>query len=147
MKAPSKITIPVKITNGKFSSNLPLVKSVLTANEGMTVDVTISKRKNKRSNDQNAYYWGVVVPIIQNCILDQWGEIVGIEYVHEFLKNNCNYIEVANEDTGEVLRRVKSTTENTTITQEDFHSKCRKLASDFFNTEIPLPNEEITLKF
>ena len=30
------------------------------------VEITIRKRKRKRTNDQNAYYWGVVIPILAN---------------------------------------------------------------------------------
>ena len=30
------------------------------------VEIIIRKRVKKRSNDQNAYYWGVVIPILAN---------------------------------------------------------------------------------
>lgn len=147
MKVPSKITIPTKIINNRFGSNKSLIRSVLESYEGDTIEVTFVKPKNKRTNRQNRYYWSVIVPIIQNCIKNDWGEVVGLDYVNEFLKHNCNFEEVVNEDTGEVLKKVKSSTENNTIQQEEFYSKCRNLAKNFFNTEIPLPNTEIEIKF
>lgn len=147
MKVASSIQIPVKITNGKFASNLNLIKQILEHYEGHTIDVTFKKRSNKRSNQQNKYYFSCIVPIFQNAIKEEWAELWSIERVHEFLLTNCNYEELVNEKTGEVLRRTKRSTENTTTEAETFYERCRTLAKDFFNTEIPLPNEEITLEF
>lgn len=147
MKVPSKITVPIKILNGKFASNLNQVRDICTAHEGCLIHVTFHKRKNTRSLNQNSYYWAVIIPIIQNCIKEEWGELWTLDKTHDFLKNNCNFEELINEDTGEVVRRVKSTTENSTVEQEIFHEKCRKLASDFFNTQIPLPNENLEIEF
>ena len=148
MKVPSKIKLPIQIRKGRFASNLNMVRTILEHYNDCAIDVTFSKKTNKRSSRQNAYYWGVIIPIIQNCIKEEWGEVAGSEETNNFLKTNCNFVEVVNEDTGQVLRRVKSSkTENTTIDQEKFHENCRTLALDFFNTEIPLPKTNLTLKF
>ena len=146
MKISSEIKVPVLIKNGKFASNLPLIKEIVNSYEGCTVDVIFKKRKNKRSNNQNAYYWSCIVPIFINCIKEEWGEFWSSEDMHEFLKTNCNYEEVISEDTGLILRKTRSTTDNSTTEQEDFHEKCRRLAHDFFNTEIPLPDNQIEIK-
>lgn len=37
---------------------------VSTFKPGSRVDIIIRKHSSKRSNDQNAYYWGVVIPIL-----------------------------------------------------------------------------------
>ena len=147
MKVASQIKLTVKIAAGKFASNLPTIRDILNHYEGHTIDVIFKKRTNKRSNNQNSYYWAVIVPVFQNCIKEEWGEIWSINQTHEFLKTNCNYIEYVNEETGEIIRRTKSTTENNTVEQEDYHEKCRQLALNFFNTDIPLPNENLELKF
>ena len=147
MKIANEIKLPVKILNGKFNSNLNIIKDILSHYEGHTIDLIFKKRKNKRSNNQNAYYWSVIVAIFQNSIKEMWGEIWDLKDVHEFLKSNCNYKEYLNENTGEIIRKTISTTENTTTEQELFHEKCRLLSTEFFNTEIPLPNEEIEIKF
>ena len=104
MKLPNEITLPVLIKNFKFASNLPTISDLLKAYEGHTIDITFKKRRNKRSNKQNAYYWGIIVPIFQNCIREDWGEIMNIKEVHDFLKYNCNFREKVNEDTGEIIR-------------------------------------------
>jgi len=147
MKVASKITLPVLIKNGKFASNKDRIIEIVKCYEGMTIDITFSKRINKRSVKQNKYYWKVIVGIFLNSIEDAWGEIWSKEDVHEFLKANCNYVEEVNEDTGEIIRKTRSTTKNNTSNQEQFHEKCRQLSYNFFNITIPLPNEGVDIDF
>lgn len=142
-----KTTITTSVINGRFKRNRKIVLGLIKSFEGKNLILTFDKEIKKRSNPQNQYYWGVIVPLIQEAILTEWGEINSKEEVHELLKFNCNYIEKVNEETGEILRISKSTTENTTTQQEDFHSNCRKLAKDYFNIDIPLPNEDLKLEF
>lgn len=139
-----KISIISSVNNGTLKRNRNLIKSAIASFEGKDIEITIQRKRKVRSNPQNRYYFGVIVPIFQNCIKVEWGEIMSIEEVHNFLKTNCNYEEKVSND-GLIVRRIKSTTENTTTDQEDYHSLCRTLALDYFNTEIPLPNTEITL--
>ena len=118
----------------------------MRAFEGKTVELTIRRATKQRSGNQNRYYWGVIVPIWQNLLLVEWGELRNKEYTHEFLKANCGYLERVNEATGEILRVPKSTSENTTVEQEEYHTACRQLAFDMFGAEIPLPNEQLKLE-
>lgn len=147
MKAPNKIEIKTFAKDGKLTQNISMVRDFLKAWDNCVIHLTLHKKRNKRSNNQNSYYWGVIIPIIQNCLKTEWGEIFTSNDVHEFLKSNLNYEEKINQDTGQVLRKLKSTTENDTKQQEEYHEKCRVLALDYFNTVIPLPNEEVKLNF
>ena len=94
MKIANNITLLVKIENGKFKSNTYRISEILDCYNGLTIDITFSKRTNKRSNKQNSYYWGVVIPIFLNCIKVEWGEIWSIQDMHDFLKTNCNFKEL-----------------------------------------------------
>lgn len=138
----SQITLPIEIKNGKFASNLPMVSEILKAHEGHILDVTFKRRRNKRSPKQNNAYWGIIVPIFQQCIMDEWGEIKSKEEVHEFLKHNCNFEEIVNEDTGQVIRKVIGISENDTAQENLYQQKCRQLAYDYFNTIIPEPDPD-----
>jgi len=146
MKIANSITIPVKIQNGKFKSNTSMINDILNCYDGCTIDITFKKRTNKRSLSQNEYYWGVIIPIFIYGIKDIYGELWDNKKMHRFLKRHCNYREIVNIKTGEILQETKSTTENNTVEQEEFHKKCRTLAKEYFNTDIPLPNEQITIK-
>lgn len=144
-KVPNKIKIPVLIEKGKFASNLDTIRDILAHYEGKYVDVVFQKRKNTRSKSQNRYYWALIVEVCKRCIRNEWGEIWSSEDVHLLLKENFNFIEKYNEETGVVIRMSKSTTENSTNEQEEYHEKCRNFVAEFFNTRIPLPNEEIEI--
>jgi len=147
MKLASQIKLPVIIKDGKFSSNLTVIRDILNHYNGHTIDVIFKKRSNKRSNDQNSYYWAVIVPIFNNSIKEEWGELWSLERTHEFLLSNCNFEEIINEETGEFLRIVRRSQDNNVQQQEEFHEKCRRLSDDFFNVEIPLPDKEMKIKF
>jgi len=65
-----------------------VVRWVATFQNGTKLDVVIRKQKAKRTNDQNAYYWGVVIPILS----DYFGHD-NPEDMHEDLKQEFNPIE------------------------------------------------------
>ena len=71
---------------------------------------------------------------------------MSIEKVHEFFKLHFNYIEKVNEATSEVIRIPKSTTENTTTQQEEYHLQIREFLMEWFNVTAPLPNEHLNLE-
>lgn len=141
-----KISITTEIVHGKFQRNRNRIMLAVRAFEGKTVELTIRRATKQRSNSQNRYYWGVIVPIWQDLLLKEWGELRNKEYTHEFLKANCGYKERVNKETGEILRVPKSTSENTTVEQEEYHLACRQLAFGMFETIIPLPNEQLKLE-
>ncbi len=140
-----KVEIISKVENGNLKRNRNLIKKAIKQFEGKTVVFTLSLNRKKRSNNQNAYYWGVVVPIWKNIILTEWGEIYSNSETHEFLKYNCNFVEKVNEETGEIIRASKSTRDNSTTEQEEMHLKARQLALEMFNVVIPEPSEQLTL--
>lgn len=140
-----KIEITTSIVNGKIKRNSKLVIDAFKSFEGKNLTLILKPLRNTRSVNQNAYYWGVVISIWQNILKTEWGEFYSKEEVHEFLKYNCNYLEKVNENTGECIRFSKSTTQNTTTEQEEFHLRTRQLAEEMFSVLIPLPNEQIKI--
>ena len=141
-----KIEITTSILNGLFKRNRNLVLNAIKSFEGKEVVITIDRLKKKRSNNQNSYYWGVLVPITQRAIFDSWGEVWSIDKTHEYLKENFCFREKVNEDTGQVIKLPKSTTENTTTEMEVYHLEIRKHLLEWFNVDAPEPNQEITLQ-
>jgi len=95
------IKIISKVKDGKLILNTERIATALRQFEGKRVELVLRKDNYYRSNQQNAYYFAVIIKI------------------------------------------PKSTTQNTTIEQEDFHNQCRQFLREWFNVEAPLPNEEI----
>ena len=143
----NKIEITTSIVNGLFKRNRNILLDAIKSFNGYEVVVTISKAKKKRSNSQNAYLWGVLYPITQEAIKNEWGEIWSINKVHDFYKLHFNYTEKVNEQTSEVIKIPKSTTDNTTTQQEEYHSQIRQFLLEWFNVDAPLPNEDLQINF
>jgi len=67
------------------------------------------------------------------------------EQTHELLKLRFLKETILANDNGEYIERIKSTTELTTTEFMELIMEVQKFAIEYFNTEIPNPNEEITL--
>ena len=107
----------------------------------------LHKAKTKRSLNQNKYYWGVIIPCIQNGLFETQGEWLTHDATHEFLKSNFNYKELVNESSGEIIKLPKSTTESDTFDFEEYLDKCRLFADEFLNIIIPMPNEQTEINY
>lgn len=142
-----KITIRSSVNNGNLKRNRNLIIDAIKSFEGADVLITLEKPKKKRSNPQNAFYYGVVIPIVQNCLRDA-GYVMTNEATHDLIK--LKFLKEAiltNEETGEVVERVKSTTELSTSQFMDFVAEIRQFTNEYFGVDIPEPNEEMTLDF
>lgn len=105
--------------------------------------VAIDKAYSSRSNSQNAYYWSVIVKAFRTGFQDTWGEVVSIEEAHGTLKERFNFTEKVNEHTGEIVRIPRSTASLTTKEFTDYMEHCRAFIQEWFNIEIPDPNETL----
>jgi hypothetical protein len=136
------------VKDGKLQKGITkAIKTELEKHEGKRVVITIERKRKTRSTMQNSYYWGVIVQSLRQCVLEEWGEDLGNEEAHEMLKFQCNYKELVDESTGEVIRMPLTTTNLTTTEMEEYNEKCRKFIFNFFNTVVPLPNEQGTIGF
>ena len=136
------------IKSGKLHiDKLKQVNEIISLSEDCQVKMTISKLYATRSNEQNGYYWGVIVNIWQDIMLESSQEYYNIDEMHNFLKNNFNSEDFVCENTGLILTKPKSTTKNSTVDQEIYHQKCRDSAYENFNVEIPLPLKQTEIEF
>jgi hypothetical protein len=111
------------------------------------IKLTVEKLYRKRSNEQNAYYWGVIVQSYMNGYLECYCEEITSDNAHHELKRECNYKEVLHESTGELKKVVKITTDLTTVESEEYYERCRNFIYEYFNIIVPLPNEQSEIKF
>ncbi|AZB23643.1 hypothetical protein EG339_02910 [Chryseobacterium bernardetii] len=141
------IEIDTRISEGQFRINKDLIRNAIKQFEGKEIKIVFKRKYKKRSNNENAFYWGVWIPILQRAILDTWGEIRDANDVHEIIKLNCNYEEKINEETGSFIRVPKSSTELNTYEWEfEFKQKIRQFALEFFNVTLPEPNEQLKIE-
>lgn len=141
------ITIQTRIENGEFKANRKAIRKAIEANEGKSIEIIFKRKYIQRSHPQNRFYWGVIIPLFQELILEHWGEIRSKEDIHELLKTTCNFDEKINPSTGEVVKVPKSSTELSTTGWLEYEQKIKQLALDFFQAVIPEPNEQLELNF
>jgi len=142
-----KVTISTQVKNGTLATNRKKLSEIVASFEGKKIDITFERSRKKRSNEQNRYYWGVIIPMFQQGVNDCFGEIWDIKNTHEHLKSTFNREEKVNKKTAEVVQLLKSTSENSTIEMEEYHDKIREWMRENMDIICPLPNEELTLKF
>ena len=119
---------------------LPDLLRACRAVDGRKVVVTLEEAKKRRSNNQNAYMWGVVIPVITEMLRD-FGNNVSPEETHEFLKVHVGKLikEVTSMD-GKIRRIPGTTTTLSTLEMENYLEKCRAFAAEN-GCVVPLPNE------
>ncbi len=103
------------------------------------------KSTKKRSNDQNAYYFGVVVPMVYEGLKAAGFDAVRHkEDAHEIMKSL--FLKVTEERNGVTIERVTSTTELTTIGFAEYLMHIFTWALDYLGITIPNPNEQLEFK-
>ena len=106
--------------------------------------VTVERKKKTRSIEQNRYYWGVVVPLVRQGLIDL-GYQITFEGTHEYLKANFNVIEIINEHSGEIIKTVGSTTEMSTSQMMEYFAQIYRWSAEYLNVIIPEPNTQLTI--
>lgn len=141
------MTINSRVEGGKLAQNIAKINAEIRKHEGKFIEITIKRKYKRRSIPENKYYFGVVIQIWKDLIYEEWGETWSSEQTHEFLKSHCNFKEIVNQNTGEIIKIPHSTSDLKIIEFEEYLEKCRRLAFDFFNVQIPLPNEQLEINF
>jgi hypothetical protein len=135
-----------EVKNGSLTRNRNLIKDAIATFEGKQIVIKIEKSKKKRSTQQNRFYYGVIIPIVQNCLKDA-GHIMTSESTHDLIKLKfLKEVLFVNEETGEVIERIKSTTELSTSQFMDLLAEINNFTFEYFGVSLPSPNDDLTLK-
>jgi hypothetical protein len=124
--------------------NTYAVKNAFALPDGV-YELKITK-KSKRSLNQNNYYWGCIVPMIQEGMKDI-GYDVSKEETHAFLKNRFNAKEFVDEQSGEIMSFPQSTADMNKEQFGEYIDRIQRFASEYLNIQIPNPNEQVMLSY
>lgn len=103
-------------------------------------------KSNKRSLNQNAYYHGVVVPMVLDGLNDiGYNEVKDVNQVHEMLKYLFLKRSLPNINDGEAIQWIGSTADLTTTDFMAYIADIQQWATEYLNIYIPDPNEQIKL--
>lgn len=101
---------------------------------------------DKRSLNQNRYYWLILTDYIQPGLYDLgWREIKTKEDAHDFMRDLFLKVKELNELTGEIRERTKSTTELSTTEFNVYLEEIAQWAAEWLHVEIPEPNQQLSI--
>jgi hypothetical protein len=107
-----------------------------------------SKDYNKRSDQQNRYLHGILIPEFRKALNDVGYDAVKTDAQSKLvLKKMFLTRQVVNKETGEVLEYVQNTSD---LTKEELNiliEEVIKFAAENMNYVIPYPNEQTTIDY
>lgn len=102
------------------------------------------KRTGKRSNPQNRYYWGVMVPMVKHGLRNMgYDDVKTNEDAHEIIKALFLKKKISNG-----LEEIEITGSTTDLSKTDFMcliDDVAKWCSEYLGFRLLLPNEQLTL--
>jgi len=130
----------IKIRNGKLliEKSDQFAKAISSLPDGLYT-FEVKKVYDKRTNRQNKYYWGVVLPAFVKGYRETTGESISPDVAHDTLKSQFCFTDFVNPDTGEVVKVVDSTTQKKTVEFSEYVEHCRRFISEWFHYETPDP--------
>lgn len=117
---------------------------------GKKVSVSVTEWNPNGSNEQNRYYWGVIIQHFQGLLQEYEGEWSESQEIHDRLKVHFQKqffekpITYTNQK-GQVIADVQIIGYSGLNTKERelYHQAVRDLAFNQYEYQIPLPNEKI----
>lgn len=108
--------------------------------------VTFVRHRSRRSNRQNAWYWGCIVSALRDFLREQ-GQAYSAEQCHEMLKWRLLREDIVDHRTGEVVgQTVPTSTKLTTTEFAEYCELCRQWLFDQFDITVPDPPEPAPIK-
>jgi len=114
------------IKDGTIKLPKKMRRDMVQAFEGRSIEVTVKRKRKRRSSLQNRYYWGVVIRIISAYLMDFAPDQDGTPpVVHQYLKERFLPLVMEGKPqmvlpTGEVIEGIYSTTKLTTTQFMDY---------------------------
>lgn len=102
------------------------------------------KNTKHRSLPQNAYYHGVIVPMVKDGLIFMgFNEVKTNEDAHEVMKHLFLKEKIKSEQTGDEIIIPGSTAKLTTLEFETYLEEIRQWAASYLGIAIGLPNEQL----
>ena len=146
---PNELTYIASVENGRLKIvNRKGFDSDMADLEGKRLLLKVKLYRRSRTNKQNSYYHGCVIPYVKDGLVDMGFDrhLLSAENVHELLKNKFLKEDVGNEH-GEFITVTRSTTDLTTTEFMDFIAEIQKWALTFLGIYLPDPGEQTEMEY
>lgn len=134
-----------RVANGRIPpKTAEQIAKVVRNADGKQIIITLAEVKRKRSNQQNAYYWGVVVQAVLE-VFREAGNMVDADDVHLFLKLHVGKLaQVIVTPGGKVIKSLGSTAKLSTVEFSNYIERIRAWAMEVLDIDIPSPDEQFS---
>lgn len=140
-----KVSIHSRVEGGRLKTNRAALSRALADFEGKDVTIIIAKKKKTRSNEQNRFYWGALLPIVQSAFRDA-GHILTQEETHLMLRAKFLNVALPIGEDGLFIDHIRSTTDLSTTDFMEYIENIRHWCADNLGVHIPEPNEQTELE-
>lgn len=142
----SKGLFILSMEGGHVKNNTAFIKFIRGLKDGKH-KVEISEI-NKRSLNQNSYYWQMLTEYFQPGLLNiGWQHVKTKDDAHFFMADIFLKAKEINKETGEIKERTRSTTELTKVEFNIYLNELWQWAAEWLHVTIPAPNEQTILSY
>lgn len=107
-----------------------------------------SEIARKRSLAQNSYYWGCVVPLVREGLVNNgFREVKTNEDAHEVMKALFLKRKIKNEESGDIIEINGSTQKLTTVEFMTYLEEIAQWAASYLGLHVPEPNSQTTFNY
>lgn len=137
------LTFHATVANGKIPDGIRiLIAQAIAGLEGKRITISVAVAKKRRSLNQNAFYWGSVIPPVIELFAEN-GTDIDADQCHEYLKKNVMGVtEVIKAPDGCIHVVAGKSRALATVEWENNMEKIRAWAAQY-GKAIPFPNEHL----
>lgn len=136
------IELIIHINNGKLINPVEFKEAFRGLKDGK--HLVMIKDMRKRSLSQNAYYWGVCVPMVRKGLYEIGFDDVKTDAdAHEMMKQLHLKRRMINNQTGDIIDLAGSSAKLTTPEFSEYLEQVCRWASEYLSINIPSPNEQL----
>ncbi len=132
--------------DGKLIAGKTLLVRAFKALSGRRLILTLEPYRKRRSNLQNRYFHGVVIPMVQTRLIELgWSEALDPVWVKDLIKYKFLLREMVNKETGETMQAMRRTSSLTTTEMMELIAQVQQWAAEDLDLYIPDPNEQTSI--
>lgn len=139
-----KITYFSDVKDGKLQTNISLrIKEDLRHFEGKRIELTLCKKRRKRSIEQNNYIH-LLFTLFANSFTELTGDKIPMQEWKEMLKFRFARRDKFNLETGEVIGQyIQGTSEMNKTELSNFIDDIIRYGAEMYSFNLPYPNEQL----
>ena len=137
------VTIQFRVVNGKPKGNVSALERAIAQHEGKEIEVTVRRKRSKRTIDQNAYYWACM-EIVSHTMFEL-GNLWDKTRCHEFFKAQfLRNVEFVN---GVEVLSIGSTAGLNKSEFGDYMTQVDEWCMEHLGFNLPKPEDQIKFGF